>query len=110
MSNIIDFNKARERIDATKSHAVQFWSEDQLRTEIENIAGECANEYTIVLELNSQLLDSLTYIETLNIYLGGLLMAHGSKSGDYSAWMTYWEEKQKDLIQLELDFDFDDEE
>ena len=37
-------------------------------------------------------------------------MAHGSKSGDYSAWMTYWEEKQKDLIQLELDFDFDDEE
>ena len=109
MSNIIDFNKAKERISETKAHAVQLWDDDQIRTELNMIAEEAALEYSAVLEMNSRMLESITYIETLNTYFGGLLMARGHVTGDFSAWNNYWENKERELVQLELEFNGDEE-
>ena len=109
MSNVIDFNKAKERIETTQTHAVHQWSEDQIWTEIENISDEYDNEFTTFLELNKHLLESVAYMETLNIYLGGLIMSHGNKTGNYGAWMDFWKSKEAEVLQLELDFNGDDE-
>ena len=48
-------------------------------------------------------------MESLNIYLGGLIMSHGSKTGDYGAWMDFWKVKEAEMEQLELDFNEEDE-
>jgi len=109
VSNVIDFNKAKERIGTTQTREVHQWSEDQIWTEIENISDECDSEFTTFLELNKQLLESVTYMETLNIYLGGLIMSHGNKTGDYGAWTDFWKVKEAEMNQLELDFNGDDE-
>lgn len=109
MSNIIDFNKAKQRISETKAHAVQLWDEDQIRTELQVIAAESASEYSALLEMNSRMLESIAYIETLNTYFGGLLMAKGHITSDYSEWNAYWEDKERELVQLEFEFNGDEE-
>lgn len=110
MSNVIDFNKAKNRIGATQAQPIHQWSEDQIWTEIENISDECDNEFTTFLDLNKQVIESVTYLETISIYLGGLIMAHGAKTGSYGAWMDFWESKEAEMAQLELDFNGDEDE
>jgi|TARA_R110002074_G_scaffold376900_1_gene554130 hypothetical protein len=102
--NIINFAKAKERITSTQAQTVQQWNEDQIRTEIGEVANESASEMTRLIELNTSMLESSIYLETLNVYLGGLLVSLGHKNGDFSGWDSFWEGKNEKLVQLELDF------
>jgi len=102
--NIINFAKAKERIKSTQAQTVQQWDEAQIREEIGDVAAESADEMTRLIELNTSMLESSMYLETLNVYLGGLLVSLGHKNGDFSGWDQFWEGKQAKVKQLELDF------